>query len=157
MQRHPLIAFEALKDYGNVSSISRNAILFHHENLDGTGYYRVTADQLGMFPRILRVVDCYDSMTTLKQYRKAFTPGETMEYLMSNIDTLFDRSVVEVFMKTFPMYPVGYTIRLSNKEAAVVSSNEKNSMRPVVQLFNGKMVDLSMDPDYRSVMIEEIM
>lgn len=157
MKKHPLIAFEALKDYANVSSVSRNAILFHHENLDGSGYYQVPAEQIGIFPRILRVVDTYDSLTTLKQYRQAYTPGDAMEYLMSNVDTLFDKSVVEIFLNTFPMYPVGYTIRLSNKELAVVSSNEKNSMRPLVKLFNGKTVDLSQDSDYRSIMIEEIM
>lgn len=157
MKKHPLIAFEALKDYGQVSSVSRNAILFHHENLDGTGYYNVTEEQIGIFPRILRVVDTYDSLTALKSYRKAYSPEDAMEYIMSSVDTLFDKTVVEVFMKKFPIYPVGFTVRLTNNEAAVVVSNERSPMRPIIKLFNGKTVDLSQDVNYRSVMVSEIL
>ncbi len=153
MKKHPIIAFELLKDQPLVSSVSRNAILFHHENLNGTGYYEAWGDRIGIFPRILRVADVYDSMTTLKKYRDANSPAETIEYIMANTGTLFDSDVVEVFSKKFPLYPVGFTLLLSNKTLAVVTSNRNNPLRPQVRLFNGKDIDLSSDPNYRNVTI----
>ena len=156
MKKHPIIAYEMLKSQPLVSSVSRNAILFHHENINGTGYYQNSNEQIGIFPRILRVVDVYDSMTTLKKYRNSNSPAEAIEYIMGNVGTLFDPSVVDVFAKKFPLYPIGFTLLLSDKTLAVVTSNKKNSLRPQVRLFNGKNVDLASDPAYRSVIIAGI-
>ncbi|MEG0806014.1 MAG: HD domain-containing protein [Lachnospiraceae bacterium] len=155
MKRHPIISYELLKDYPFVSSISRNAILFHHENMDGSGYYNVEEDKLGLFPRILRVVDVYDSLTALKKYRPASSPSDAIEYLMGHINTLFDSRIVRLFMSRFPLYPVGFTVLLSNGTPAVIVNNSINSMRPCIRLFDGTNIDLSSDPHYRSVTITE--
>ncbi len=157
MRKHPMYGYELLRDQPLISSVSRNAILFHHENIDGSGYYEISEEQIGIFPRILRVADVYDSLTSMKKYRDAQSPAEAIEYLMANAGTLFDHEVVEVFTRKFPLYPVGFTVRLSNGEAAVIWSNEGSAMRPKVKLFDGKIVDLGMDSAYRSVLIEEIM
>ncbi|MDD2972222.1 MAG: HD domain-containing protein [Lachnospiraceae bacterium] len=156
MKKHPLIAFEKLKDHPGVSSVSRNAILFHHENLDGSGYYGEPAENLGVFPRILRIADVYDSLTALKKYRDAMSPADAIEYIMSNTGKLFDKNLVILFLKTFPLYPVGFTVLLSNDKMAVVVTNKKNPMRPVIRLADGTNIDLSTDPSYRSVVIKEI-
>lgn len=156
MKKHPIIAYEELKDNPYISSVSRNAILFHHENLDGTGYYSLGQEKIGLMPRILRVADTYDSMTAQKKYRDALAPSEVIEYIMSNAGTLFDRTVVEVFVRKFPIYPIGFVLKLSNGEKAVVVSNERNSMRPFVRTFDGKTIDLANNPNYRSVLIEGI-
>ena len=157
MRKHPMFGFELLKDQPLVASVSRNAILFHHENLNGTGYYEASGEQIGLFPRILRVVDVYDSLITLKKYREEQSPAQAIEYLMANVGSIFDKEIVEAFVKKFPMYPVGFTYRLSNGEAAVVLSNEGNAMRPKVKLFKGNVVDLATDPAYRSVLIQDMM
>lgn len=157
MKKHPIIAFELLQGNPGLSSITRNAILFHHENLDGSGYYQIPEDQIGILPRILRVADVYDSMTAEKQYRHAMMPGEIMEYIMGNVEKIFDREVVEVFVKNFPMYPVGFTVRLSNNEPAVIISNEESPLRPKIRLFKGSEINLFRDTAYRSITIKEIL
>lgn len=156
MKKHPALAYESLKDFPGISSVSRNAILFHHENIDGSGYYQIPGDKLGIFPRILRVADTYDALTAAKKYREASSPADAIEYIMSNVDKKFDKDIVDIFVKDFPIYPVGFTVRLSNGIKAVVISNENNSMRPKIRLFDGSDIDLSSDKDYRSVLIEEI-
>jgi len=157
MKKHPINAFEMLKDNPGLSSVTRNAILFHHENLDGSGYYNETEDKIGIFPRILRVMDVYDSMTTVKKYRDAKAPAEAIEYIMANSGKLFDSGVVEEFVKNFPLYPVGFTLRLSNGELGVIISNENSSIRPKIRKFDGKEIDLAADAAYRTVMITEIL
>lgn len=157
MKKHPLNAYESLKDYPFISSVSRNSILFHHENLDGTGYYQISGEKLGLFPRILRVADTYDALTARRKHRVAHTPADAIEYIMGNVGTLFDKDVVEVFVKKFPVYPIGFTIRLSNDMLAVVVSNSSNSLRPQIRLMDGTNIDLAADPAYRSILIEELM
>lgn len=154
MKKHPMNSYEMLKDYPNISSVTRNSILFHHENLDGTGYYHIAGEKLGLFPRILRVVDAYDAMTAQRSYRKAESPADAIEYIMANVGNIFDKEVVDVFVKKFPVYPIGFTVKLSNSQDAVVVSNEKNAMRPLIRFGNGTDVDLSENPDYRTILIE---
>lgn len=157
MKKHPMFGYEMLQSFPGISSVSRNSILFHHENVDGTGYYGVAGEKLGLFPRILRIADTYDALTAGRQHREAFTPAYAMEYIMGNVGTLFDKEIVDVFMRQFPFYPNGFTLKLSNGEMAVVVSNESNSMRPKVRRMDGKDIDLALDADYRSVMIEGMM
>lgn len=156
MKKHPMNAYEALKDYPGISSVTRNSILFHHENLDGSGYYGITGDKLGLFPRILRITDTYDALTAQRQYRDAVTPADAIEFIMSNVGTQFDTEIVSMFVKKFPIYPVGFTVKLSNGEVAVVVSNAVNSMRPILRTLTGTTIDLASDPSYRSVLIKEM-
>lgn len=156
MKKHPMFSYEVVKDMPAVSSVSRNTILFHHENLDGTGYYGITGEKLGIFPRILRVADTYDALTARRQYRQAYTPSYAIEYLMSNVDTLFDKNVIDVFVRNFPVYPKGFTVKLTNGEIAVVVSNEENSQRPVLRTLEGRTIHLATEPSYRTVMIKEM-
>lgn len=155
MMKHPMISYEIIKDNPNVSSVSRNAILFHHENLDGSGYYHEIDERINQFARILRVADTYDSLTSMRPHREAQSPADAIEYLMANAGILFDREIVQEFVGRVPIYPTGFTVKLSNGELGVISNNHFNAMRPEVTLISGKKVDLSSDPDYRSVMIDE--
>lgn len=156
MKKHPMNAYEMLKDYPGLTSVTRNSILFHHENLDGTGYYGITGEKLGIFPRILRITDTYDAMTAQRKYRDAMTPADTIEFIMSNVNTFFDKDIVDVFVKEFPIYPVGFTLKLSNGEIAAVVSNAGNSLRPLLKTLDGKTIDLANDSKYRSVLIEKM-
>lgn len=156
MKKHPANAFEVLQDYTAISSVTRNSILFHHENLDGSGYYNLEENKIGLFPRILRVADTYDALTAHRKHRKALSPADAIEYIMSNVGKFFDKDIVDILVKKFPIYPVGFTVRLSNGETGVVASNEVNSMRPLLRTMGGKGIDLAYDPTYRSVLVESM-
>lgn len=153
IKTHPKIGYEKLREIPEISSVSRNAVLYHHENIDGSGYFGITGEQLTLTTRILRLVDAYDALTSVRKYREAYTPSEAIELIMGNVDTLFDKDVVAAFTSKFPLYPVGTTIRLSNNEQGIVYSNEINNIRPVIRTMDGRLIDLSTDISYRNVII----
>lgn len=153
MKAHPRIAYDKLSSIQEISSVSRNAILYHHENVDGSGYYKLPKDKQTAYTKILHVVDVYDALCSERKYREAYSPSEAIEYIMGNIDKMFDRTVVKALVYNFPLYPIGLTLRLSNGEEAIVYSNEINSMRPVIRTMDGRLVDLSTDSEYRSITI----
>lgn len=157
MKKHPMYSYEELKEIPTITSVSRNSILFHHENLDGSGYYGIAGEKLGVFPRILRIADTYDALTARRKHREAYAPAYAMEYIMSNVGNIFDKELVDIFTRQFPFYPVGFTFELSNGETVVVVSNAANPMRPLVRKMDGTNVDLAVDPEYRSVLIRGMM
>mgnify|MGYP003290344643 CR=1 FL=1 len=158
MQKHPRLAYEELQQYHEVTSVVRNTVLYHHENVDGTGYYGVSADKLTVYAKIIHIADVFDALTSIRKYRDAFSPQEAIEYIMGNAGKQFDMDIVNVFTQKFPIYPIGLTVRLSNGEKAVVVTNEHNSLRPIIRLFNEKLnnplIDLSDNKNYFNVTIQ---
>ncbi len=99
VKKHPVEAVKILKPVKMISSILP-AILYHHENYDGTGYPDgLKVEDIPLFARILCVADAYDSMTADRPYRSA--PGK--DYAISELHrcagTQFDPGIVELFLK----------------------------------------------------------
>lgn len=154
MMKHPMYSYETLKDNLNVSSVSRNSILFHHENIDGSGYYKIEGEKLGIYPRILRIVDTYDALTATRRHRAAFSPAAAFKCLAEDAGKLYDEELVRTFIDVFPMYPIGYSVYLTNGEAGVVIGHTEDMERPIVRTFDGDVINL-YSREYASVDIME--
>lgn len=155
MKKHPMYSYEALKEDPNISSVTRNSILFHHENIDGTGYYGISGDKLGLFPRILRVCDTYDALIATRKHRAAFSPAFAFRNILQDMGTLFDKEVVKIFLTTFPMYPKGYPVVLDNGHEGFVINQTQDPERPIIRLYTGENVNLLTNSDYRTVSIRD--
>ena len=67
-----------LDGYGPVA----DAILYHHERMDGRGYPAgLIGQEIPLTSRILAVCSTYDTMTRDSSYRQAIDPGEVLEEL----------------------------------------------------------------------------
>lgn len=156
IKRHPRISYEIASGIPEVSSISRNAILFHHENIDGTGYYRMSADKQTYYTRIVHVADIFAALILDRPYRKAYSIADAVEMIMAGSGTMFAPEVVAAFVNRFPVYPLGITVKLSNGEKAIIANNTHSTLRPLVRVFNefdDRLVDLFDDKNYLNVTI----
>ena len=144
VKKHPYYGYNMLRDNYDVSSVSRNAILSHHENEDGSGYPRgLNSEKIHQFAKIIHIADVYDALTTKRSYKDAMNPADAMEYLMANADRVFDRELVTIFMEYVAPYPLGVQVELSTgQKALVVKNNRLMLSRPVVRLDGGATVDL---------------
>ena len=144
MKKHPLYGYNMLKDNYDVSSVTRNAILSHHENVDGSGYPRkLNSENIHLFAKIIHIADVYDALTTKRVYKDAMNPADALEYLMGNAEHLFDKELVTIFMDYIAPYPLGVQVELSTGQTAlVVKNNRKMLSRPIVRLDGGALIDL---------------
>lgn len=79
----------------NVSDI----IIQHHERLDGSGYPKgLKGDQILLEARIIAVSDAYDAMISERAYKKAKSPQEAIDELISCSGRHFDPLVVEALI-----------------------------------------------------------
>jgi diguanylate cyclase (GGDEF)-like protein/putative nucleotidyltransferase with HDIG domain len=93
---HPLIGAEILErvefPYPVVPIVRA-----HHEKWDGSGYPDgLKGEQIPIGARILSVVDCFDAMTSDRQYRRAVSPRDAIDYIVAQAGKSFDPSVVEI-------------------------------------------------------------
>lgn len=76
MKRHVPKSGEILDPIGGPLNRILPIILAHHEKFDGSGYGKVTGDNIPLGARVLSVADAYDALTSDRPYRKAISPFE---------------------------------------------------------------------------------
>lgn len=162
VKQHPVDGYEYVKDSYDLSILSRNIILQHHEKVDGTGYpFGIKGDKTHDYVKIVSIADVYDALTSDRPYRRAMPPGEAMEYLMGSADRHFDFNMVKAFVKKIIPYPVGTLVKLSNGYVALVEETRQEApLRPRVKIVNvggrsmdGAFIDLIKE---NSIVIEGI-
>jgi putative nucleotidyltransferase with HDIG domain len=76
-------------------------ILAHHDKYDGSGYGPSKGDEIPLEARVLAVADAFDTLTSDRPYRRAVTPFEAKEVIVSSAGSNFDPAVVEAFVDAF--------------------------------------------------------
>jgi putative nucleotidyltransferase with HDIG domain len=99
VKRHPQegsILVGALDGYGEVA----DAILYHHERMDGRGYPAgLIGNEIPLGSRVLAICSNYDAMTASDSYRPPMPPEEAMAELRSSArNGQLDGELVEVFI-----------------------------------------------------------
>ena len=94
VRTHPLLAEDIV---GRIPSLrpTLEAIRWHHERLDGSGYPDgLRGERIPLEARILAVADVYDAMTSGRSYRVALSEAAVLAYLRQEAGRLFDARAV---------------------------------------------------------------
>jgi putative nucleotidyltransferase with HDIG domain len=99
IRTHPSVTYELLSPIPYLRP-AMTIPYCHHERWDGSGYPRgLRGDQIPLEARIFAVADVFDSLTTDRPYRKAWSRKKALEYIREQSGKHFDPQVVEVFLK----------------------------------------------------------
>ena len=111
-------------------------IYYHHERCDGSGYPEgITCEELHNHIKIVSVADVYDALVSSRPYRLALPSHEALEHLLSNMNTLYDKEVLNEFIKIVAPYPIGSYVHLNDKrQGYVIKNHHGNSTRPVIRI-----------------------
>lgn len=91
---HPLLGDELIPANEEYTEV-RNAILYHHEHYDGTGYPEgLSYTDIPLIARIVAVADTYDALTYLPAEEERLSHGEAINIIKRNIGSKFDPLVV---------------------------------------------------------------
>jgi len=95
---HSLVGAKFLES-SRISKDILDAIKYHHERLDGTGYpHSLSGNAIPLVARILAVADVFDGMTSKRPYREAFTQSQAIEELLRGRGKQFDSQVVDALI-----------------------------------------------------------
>lgn len=104
--------------------------------MDGLGYpNNINGGKLHQFAKIVSVDNAFDILINNTGALK-IPIYQAVEYLTSMSGTLFDKTVVDTFIKHLALFPNGTEVKLSNGENGVVSEQNKNApTRPIIKIF----------------------
>lgn len=98
IKAHSQAGYDILKDIDFPWPVA-NAVLHHHERLNGSGYpSQLTGDEIMMEARILAVADVMESMSSHRPYRPALGLEAAVHEVKKNQNVLYDRRVVEALL-----------------------------------------------------------
>lgn len=152
MKSHAQMSYDMLKERWDVTPNVKVAVLFHHENVDGSGYPRgITAEDMTDYTKIIHVADVFDALLSKRPYKNPYSAYEVSEYMMGACGIMFDRNVVMALLKHVPLYPKGTEMIMSDgRHCIIVENSGFHNLRPIIRLMDGTTIDLT-EKDYLNI------
>ncbi len=96
---HPLIGAAMLQKITCKQAIL-DAVLFHHERIDGSGYpFGLTGEEIPLSARIVGIADCFDAVTTDRPYQRRKSCKVATNLLTDSAGTGFPPDLVSLFIE----------------------------------------------------------
>ena len=96
MRKHPRIAMRLLKSLPSFDEI-KDWILYHHERVDGEGYYGIPAGEIPLAAKVIAVCDTYSAITMKRSYKYSRTYDDAMIILNEVSGSQLDPELVKIF------------------------------------------------------------
>lgn len=136
VETHTMLGYEFLHLGGGIPEDVAIVCLEHHERCDGSGYPNaLTGENISLFGRMAAICDVYDSMTSDRPHRPRIDPNAALG-LMRAMEGELDDEILDHFIESVGVYPIGSVVRLNNgKLALVVDQNIGEYTSPRVWTF----------------------
>jgi putative nucleotidyltransferase with HDIG domain len=147
IKSHPLRGHEMLLESGVDNARVLDVCRHHHERIDGSGYPdKLAAENISLIARMSAVCDVYDAITSNRPYKAGWDPAESVAR-MASWQGHFDAAVLQTFIRTIGIYPVGSLVRMgSGKLAVVVEQNPKKLTAPKIKVFFSTKSGMPLQP-----------
>jgi diguanylate cyclase (GGDEF)-like protein/PAS domain S-box-containing protein len=99
IKKHPQIGVDIIRPIQFLHGIIP-FLLYHHERWDGSGYpHHLKGEEIPLGARIVAIADVYQSLTSQRPYRKAFSKRDAIEIIKKGAGSQFDPNVVQGFLR----------------------------------------------------------
>lgn len=154
-QQHVVMGYELVKKYDFITHGMMQAILLHHERIDGSGYpLGITGDKIPLLAKIVAVADVYNTLTMPNGKERKKTPFEAVQIMEREYMDKLDTRILYVFLNRIGNCFLGQEVKLNDQRIGeIIFVPRVYVYRPIVKLqTNNQLIDLS-DPQNKHVYI----
>ncbi|HTZ00460.1 MAG TPA: HD-GYP domain-containing protein [Rhodocyclaceae bacterium] len=137
MKRHVVESKNILEQTAGIAEVSMQIAYEHHERYDGSGYAQgLKGDQISRMGQMAAICDVYDAITSNRVYHQGMAPHEALRKIFEWSKFHFNPALVQQFLRTIGIYPVGTLVMLeSGRVGVVLDQYHENLLQPLVRVF----------------------
>lgn len=149
MKCHVVESKRILQATEGISPLSIQVAAQHHERHDGSGYPEgLKGEQITEMGQMAAIVDVYDALTSDRCYHKGMAPTDALRKIYEWSKFHFNPILVQAFMRSIGIYPVGTLVLLkSGRLGVVIEQNEKSLILPKVRVFFSSKSNSYLSPE----------
>ena len=99
VKKHTIIGAEILANFqGDLGEMASNIAHWHHENVDGSGYFGKYLSELPYYIEMVAIADTFTALVCERPYKTSWPPEEALAYIQSQADIRFSSALVELFL-----------------------------------------------------------
>ena len=151
VQTHPVVGYAFVRNL-NLDNHIKNAVIMHHERLDGSGYpYHMQGQKIDVFARYISIIDSYIAMASPRSYRNAFTPLQILGKLEDDMSK-YDAMILMPVMKRIADAQIGTRVQTSDGRVwEVFIIHPHKFSRPILKSDSNEILDLLQYPELEIV------
>lgn len=144
-ERHVISGYNILKEQ-NIPYSVKQAVLTHHERLDGNGYpLKVPYNNINKISRMVAIADTYDTLTMKREGEANLSVYEAIARMEEEGFHKLDFQFLTTFMTHVVESTIRHKVQLNDgREGEVVMINKYNLSRPLIKTADS-FVDLAKD------------
>lgn len=147
-RKHPSWGGEFVRSTAGFPEKALAVVMEHHERLDGTGYPKQLQEhEISLFGQMASIVDVYDACISIRAYGDAADPCLVIRQLFAGAGKQFHQELVQQFIKTIGIFPVGTLARLESNKLAIVIRQTKSLTQPMVRIVYDLKRNCFMPPE----------
>src|SRR5919201_5166542 len=122
MRLHPRLSARLLRRFRFAFQEAR-AVEYHHERMDGDGYYGIEPEEIPLAAHFLIVADSYDAMTSDRPYRDGMPPEVALAEIERNSGRQFHPAIAKAFV----------ALQRGGDPVAALTDEERAELRRLLQ------------------------
>jgi HD-GYP domain-containing protein (c-di-GMP phosphodiesterase class II) len=136
VRRSPRLSARLLQRF-RFAARQAQAVEYHHERLDGSGYYGVEGDAIPLASHFLILADSFDAMTTERPFRPAMRRDAALAEIERNSGSQFHPMLARAFVAVQKGQPVSDV--LAPEELRAIREACTQSRRPAVGSIGARL------------------
>ena len=151
IKTHPVVGYTTVRNQ-DLNEHVKNAVIMHHERLDGSGYpYHMTGQKIDVYARYMAIIDAYIAMASPRTYRNALTPLQILGNFEKSLDK-YDVELLMPIMKRIADAQIGTNVQLNDGSIwEVLIIHPTKFSRPILKNEKNEFVDLLQRTDLEIV------
>lgn len=156
IKEHVDLGLAILYETPNIHPAVLEGVAQHHERMNGSGYpNNFMGDKISTFGRMAAIADTYAAVTKPRPYAEVISPHQALQMLSTWSGSQFQADMVEQFIQSIGVFPVGSMVELSTGEVAIVVTHSKfKRLRPKVLVLTEADKTIRANPSTRDLLYD---
>ena len=150
INNHPKSTFDLLRSTGVDDATWLEAVLYHHEAHDGTGYpLGRRGEDIPHLCRVMHIADLFCARVTARAYRPALAGAPALRGLLLDRGHGISANIAAHLIHIVGLYPPGTLVRLGNGDIGVVTHTSSHPGTPTVAVLQSSEGIPLRHPEFR--------